>query len=63
MMTGLPISSEKEAETAARAMLERGVRHVILTLGSRGCLLVDKESATLIPAPKVHAIDTTGAGW
>jgi ribokinase len=31
-------------------------------LGARGALLVTGSDATLIPAPRVDAIDTTGAG-
>jgi ribokinase len=40
----------------------KGVKQVVITLGSRGCLVVDKDSSHHIPAPKVKAVDTTGAG-
>ena len=39
-------------------------RHVIVTLGSEGALLWDNEAQTYehFPAPKVTAVDSTGAG-
>jgi len=41
-----------------------GVKTIITTLGSKGCLAYDSErdKATVIPAFKVKAIDTVGAG-
>ena len=35
---------------------------VIVTLGKRGCLVSQASGATFIPAHKVKAVDTTGAG-
>lgn len=35
---------------------------VVLTLGSRGCLVVDRGTGTAIPAFPVEAVDTVGAG-
>jgi ribokinase len=49
-------------EEAARELLARGAGAVVLTLGERGCLVVDGNETTLLPAPRVQAIDTTGAG-
>lgn len=46
----------------ARVLVDKGVKQVVITLGSRGCLVVDKESSHLLPAPKVEPVDTTGAG-
>jgi ribokinase len=39
-----------------------GAKTLILKLGERGCLLVEGETATLIPSPQVKAVDTTAAG-
>jgi ribokinase len=33
-----------------------------VTLGARGCLVSRASGYTMIPAPKVKAVDTTGAG-
>ena len=35
---------------------------VVVTLGARGCLVVTNGEVTALPAPKVEAVDTTGAG-
>jgi len=63
-ITGLPVDTVEQAEHAADALLARGARKVILTLGARGSLLrsADRQSA-LIPAFTAGAVlDTTGAG-
>ncbi len=51
-----------EARTIAGALQLRGVRHVIIKLGVKGCLLLEAGTATHVPAPMVKAVDTTGAG-
>lgn len=61
-LTGLPVSTDDEAIGAARALLERGVQTVLLTLGERGVLVVEGERAELVPAFQVRAVDTTAAG-
>jgi ribokinase len=50
------------AEAQAKSFLARGVKTVIITLGERGCLIVDEKETTHLAAPKVKAIDTVGAG-
>jgi len=62
LLTGQPVGTLAEAEVAARKLLSRGTRTVILTLGERGALLVDKDTVENIPAVKVNAGDPTGAG-
>jgi ribokinase len=49
-------------EAAARELLARGAGSVVLTLGDRGCLVVEGETAVHVPVEQVRAIDTTGAG-
>lgn len=61
-LTGLAVTTLEEAEKAARVLLQRGPRTVILTLGERGALLVDADSAEHIAPIKVKAVDPTGAG-
>jgi ribokinase len=62
LLTGQPVATIEQATAAARILLERGARQVILTLGERGSLLVTAEKAVHVPTTKVQAIDTTGAG-
>ncbi|SFD16455.1 ribokinase [Tropicimonas isoalkanivorans] len=62
-ISGLPVSDEREAEAAARHLIGRGIRTVIVTLGGRGALLVDADKdARHIEAVPVTPVDTTGAG-
>jgi ribokinase len=61
-LTGLPATSQEEAERAARALLHRGPGAVLVTLGERGALLV-REGGSLPVAPvPVRAVDPSGAG-
>lgn len=62
VLTGMPVGSIDQATAAARVLLDRGLRTVILTLGERGSLLVTAHTATHVPVPPVRAVDTTGAG-
>jgi ribokinase len=50
------------AEKVARKLQSRGARTVIVKLGDQGCLIVDGETVTAIPAFPVEARDTTAAG-
>ncbi len=61
-LTGLPAATLPEAEEAARALLRRGPGTVIVTLGPRGALVVDGQTAQHVPGLQVEAVDTTGAG-
>jgi ribokinase len=54
--------SVDEARTIAAELQSRGVRHVIIKLGAKGCLLLEAGTATHVPAPLVKAVDSTGAG-
>lgn len=63
LLTGLGVETIEEAETAAAKLLELGVGAVVLTLGSRGALLVSEtEPAQTIPPYAVEVVDTTAAG-
>lgn len=46
----------------AERFLEKGTKNVLITMGSKGVLLVNKNGAKLFPAIEVHAVDTTAAG-
>src|SRR5713101_6794391 len=61
-ITGMPVRSIEEAKKCADFLLQHGMRRVVITLGERGCLLAGSDGAELIPAFKVAAVDTTGAG-
>jgi ribokinase len=61
-LTGLEVKTLAGAERAARALLDRGVGAVVLTLGERGALVVDTAGAEAVPSFPVRVVDTTAAG-
>lgn len=50
------------AEVSARALLDRGPKLVVLTLGGAGAWAVSADDKIFQPAHKVEIIDTVGAG-
>jgi ribokinase len=55
--------NEQSANAAADQLLSRGVKNVVLKLGSRGCAVAQgSQSKERIPAFSVNAVDTTAAG-
>jgi ribokinase len=61
-IAGLPVESIDDATKCADALLQKGFRKVILTLGARGSLLAGAEEAALMAPFEVTPNDTTGAG-
>ena len=62
LITGLPVTDEKEAAAAAEALVAKGVKNVVITLGSKGAYVLSEDFRGVIPANPVKAVDTTGAG-
>lgn len=58
---GQCITGEKETEKVVEKLLEV-CGAVVLTLGGDGAVYADKNEYTFVPAFKVNAVDTTGAG-
>ena len=56
------IETMDEYIEGAKVLLEKGCQNVIVTLGTVGSLLVNKDGHKLVPAFKVKAVDTVGAG-
>jgi ribokinase len=56
------LAGEEEPEAAARALVTRTGAPVLITLGSDGALLCDRNGFARIRAPQVAVVDTTGAG-
>ncbi|MFD0684825.1 ribokinase [Actinomadura fibrosa] len=54
--------STDDPEAMAGALLGRGVRSAVVTLGAAGALVAGLAGTTAVPSPKVEAVDTTGAG-
>ncbi len=62
VLAGEPVDQPEQAEAAARALLARGPKHVVVTLGGKGVVHVSAQGASQLPAHPVQAVDTTGAG-
>jgi len=62
ILSGLPVASEAEIETAARSLMAKGIETIIVTMGSRGAMLLTADAVKLIAPVRVTPVDTTGAG-
>lgn len=62
-LTGLPVTSVEEAKTAAGALLAKGVKAVVITLGDKGALYHDAKQSVHVPVISAGpVVETTGAG-
>ena len=62
LLVGFPITNEKDAESAAKILMELGIKIVIVSLGSKGAFVLSDTFCGVVPAFSVKAIDTTAAG-
>ena len=62
VLTGRSPDQAIEPETVARDLISSGVKQVVMTLGEKGALIVSATSSLHVPAIRVVAADTTGAG-
>ena len=62
VLTGVEVKNIEDAQQAAKVFLEKGVKNVVITMGSLGAFATDGEKSELVPRLSVNAIDTTGAG-
>ncbi len=62
-LTGLPVNNIDDAHAAAKALLTKGAKNAVITLGGEGVVLYDGQHVEHIPAFEVgEVVDTTGAG-
>jgi ribokinase len=62
LIGGHPVRTVEDAVACANALLRKGFRKVVLTLGARGSLLADESGAVHVAPYAVTAVDSTGAG-
>lgn len=55
-------TGKADADAMAETLLAWGVRHVIIKLGAKGCLLMTPKKIIRLSGYAVNAVDTTGAG-
>lgn len=62
-LTGRTVRTRDEAFEAAKSLLERGPRTVVITLGDRGAVCLERGGEPFhVAAQPVKAVDSTGAG-
>lgn len=62
-LTGIKVIDDESAQQAADVLHHKGIKTVLITLGSRGVWVSEKNSkGCIVPAFKVKAVDTIAAG-
>lgn len=61
-LSGQKEMSEEAVHKGAERLLDRGVRHVLVTLGDKGVFYKDRQEEWFCPTRTVRAVDTTAAG-
>lgn len=62
LLTKQKVSDIASAQSAARNLLGRGAKNVVVTLGSKGALVVNTETSKHVETYQVEVVDTTAAG-
>ena len=60
--SGIEVTDIASAEKAGAAMKAKGVGKLIVTMGSKGALILEDGPSVIVPAHKVKAVYTTAAG-
>ncbi|MDE0297995.1 MAG: ribokinase [Candidatus Poribacteria bacterium] len=61
-LSKVTVADDEGARLAAQVLFEKGISTIVLTLGSRGALLLTSQQSDLVPAYNVKVVDTTAAG-
>ncbi|WP_423140417.1 ribokinase [Proteus terrae] len=62
-LTGIKVIDDESAQQAADVLHHKGIKTVLITLGSRGVWVSEKNNkGCIVPAFKVKAVDTIAAG-
>jgi len=60
--TGRTTLTDQDLSEAALTLVEKGVEYVVVTLGSRGAMVVTRSEHMVVPSYRVDVVDTVGAG-
>lgn len=60
--TGVAVNTVEDCREAAKRFFQMGVKNVVITLGVRGVFFSNGKEELVVPALKVKAVETTGAG-
>ncbi len=61
-LTGIKVNSDDSAREAAKILLSLGCKNVIITLGEKGVLFLNKDEEIFQGSYKVKPVDSTAAG-
>ncbi len=61
-MANIEVVDKESMIKAAKVLIKKGVKRIIVTLGSQGVFYIDKDNQKQYPAFKVEVVDTTAAG-
>lgn len=62
LFTDVKVDTIEDCRVAASRFLDMGVKNVIITLGVRGAFYTNGTQEVFVPALKMNAVETTGAG-
>lgn len=60
--TGVKVTDEDSAKEAAKVLMSKGVKNVIITMGKKGAFFCNENESFVVPSTSNKAVDTTGAG-
>jgi len=62
VLTNTELKNKEDIEQAANQLLKKGVKNILVSLGSKGSCLITKEQTLYFASKKVPVKDTTAAG-
>lgn len=62
LLTGKSVPDLKSIRSASEILLQKGVKNIVVTLGEKGVLYVNRKGFEHFPAYPVTAVDSTAAG-
>ena len=62
LLSGVPVHNRQDAEKAARALLEKGVHRVFISMGADGVLAAMEDQLLWLPNLPGNMVNTTGCG-
>ncbi len=62
ILTQIPINNQEDAAQTAQRLLDRGVKQVIVKMGSSGAYVLDQDGGQFYESFSVTAVDTVAAG-
>lgn len=62
VLSGVKIEKQADILDAARILIDKGIKELIVTMGDKGALYVNESENNIYPAFRVNPVDTTAAG-